>query len=78
MKTFKTKEYEEIDKVYCDMCNTEIGDYKQGHYYSDIRLEHGYLLSPDYTRYECELCNKCFNEIKTYIESKLIQHNNKE
>lgn len=59
------KEYEEINEVFCNMCEKPIKKDEFGKFYDYISIDKhwGYLSSFDGERHQFDLCNECYKSI---------------
>lgn len=70
MKTHK-KEYKQvIDKIYCDMCGLCCTDDNFGNEYATIEASWGYGSSKDGSKFDIQLCEKCFDDVLELIKKK--------
>ncbi len=69
MKILGRIESEDLIDIVCDVCGrstkTELGDYE----YAELSAHWGYSLSKDGEYHEVCLCEKCYDQIFSYISS---------
>jgi len=68
MKKYKSIEVHE--DTFCDICGNSCKD-KLGNYESaSLSADWGYSSGKDGTRYDIDLCEKCFDETIEFLKSK--------
>ena len=69
MKVIGITEKEDLIDIICDICGkstkTEFGDYE----YAELSARWGYSSSRDEEYHEVCLCEKCYDQVTSYIES---------
>ena len=69
MKLIGMTEKEDLIDIVCDICGmstkTEFGDYE----YAELSARWGYSSSKDEEYHEVCLCEKCYDQVTSYIKS---------
>ena len=71
MRTWKKKTTKVVDDVHCDACGKSTTNYADvGPDYATLESCWGYGSNDDGTRYNIDLCEKCFFEVLNFIKEK--------
>lgn len=65
MRTYKQKTIKALDTVYCDICGATIGPD-----FATLEAVWGYGSANDGTKFDIELCEKCFYETLNEMKEK--------
>jgi hypothetical protein len=74
MKTYKIVERKVEDGVYCDVCGNPCSIEQIGNEYATLEAIWGYGSKYDGTKFDIQICEKCFDDTLDWIKKRRKQN----